>query len=111
TCRWRRSKGLSQAFCHARESGHPTSAAFGKSWIPAYAGMTICGLGPAHKLINDAFFAGFVEFHRQLVAFDIAYPAIAELLMEHPIVAGVLRGAGVGGLHAPGLGFDQRRAG
>jgi hypothetical protein len=35
-------------------------------------------LSPRHELVNDPLFAGLVEFHRQLVAFDIAHADIGE---------------------------------
>src|SRR5262249_48075547 len=51
-----------------------------------------------------------VEIDRQLVAFDVRHAAVAEFLVEDALAARILRGAGVAGLHGPGLRLDQRRA-
>ena len=61
--------------------------------------------------IHHALLARLVEIHRELVALDIAHPAIAEFLVKHAVAARIMRRGRVGGLHGIGLGLDQGRAG
>ena len=58
---------------------------------------------PLDISVDHALFAGLVECDGEFVAVDGGDVAVAEFLVEDAVAAGVMRGAGIAGLHGIGL--------